>query len=259
MTAPILEARELRFVYPHSKPLIDGFSVAILPGALCAIIGPNGGGKSTLIRLLAGVLKPASGEVLFRGRSFEKTPRREIARRLAYVPQSWSMVFPFTALEVVLTGRSPHRLPFRLENSEDCEIAMEALALVEASHLAERPVTALSTGEQQLVAVARALAQKPECLLLDEPSASLDLRHRVALMRTLTRLRDNLDLSICVVTHDLHLIDGAFDRVLALSDGRLVVDDRPERVLNDLALARVYEDPSIRTKTVEGRTLVWCE
>ena len=103
------------------------------------------------------------------------------------------------------------------------------------------------------------LAQKPECLLLDEPSASLDLRHRVALMRTLTRLRDNLDLSICVVTHDLHLIDGAFDRVLALSDGRLVVDDRPERVLNDLALARVYEDPSIRTKTVEGRTLVWCE
>ena len=146
-----------------------------------------------------------------------------------------------------------------MENGKDCEIAMEALSLVEATHLAERPVTALSTGEQQLVAVARALAQKPECLLLDEPSASLDLRHRVALMRSLTRLRDTLDLAICVVTHDLHLIDSAFDRVLALNDGRLVMDDRPDKVLNDAALARVYEDQSIRTRTVEGRTLVWCE
>ena len=259
MTTPVLEARELRFAYPHSKPVIDDFSVSIRPGDLCAFIGPNGGGKSTLIRLLAGVLKPASGDVLFHGRSFEKTPRREIARRLAYVPQSWSMVFPFTALEVVLTGRSPHRMPFRLENEEDCEIAMEALSLVEGAHLAERPVTALSTGEQQLVAVARALAQKPECLLLDEPSASLDLRHRVALMRSLTRLRDTLNLAICVVTHDLHLIDSAFDRVLGLRGGRLVVDDHPEKVLSEAVLACIYEDQSIRTRTVGGRTLVWCE
>lgn len=259
MTAPLLEARNLRFAYPLAKPIIEDLSLSIRRGDLCAFIGPNGGGKSTLVRLLAGVLTPGSGDVLFGGRSLGKTPRREIAKRLAYVPQSWSMAFPFTALEVVLTGRSPHRLPFRLENANDCAIAMEALSQVEAAHLAKRPVTALSTGEQQLVAIARALAQEPECLLLDEPSASLDLRHRVALMRSLTRLRDTLGLAICVVTHDLHLIDSGFDRVLALRDGRLVVDDRPEKVLSDVALAAVYNDQSIRTRTVEGRTLVWCE
>jgi iron complex transport system ATP-binding protein len=169
------------------------------------------------------------------------------------------MVFPFTALEVVLTGRSPHRPPFRLENGKDRALAMEALSLVEASHLAERPVTALSTGEQQLVSVARALAQQHECLLLDEPSASLDLRHRIALMRTLVRLRDTLGLAICVVTHDLHLIDSAFDRVLALRNGQLIVDDRPDKVLNDSTLAAIYEDQSIRTRSFEGRTLVWCD
>lgn len=256
---PILEACSLRFDYVPARPVIADLSLALEQKALCAFIGSNGSGKSTLIRLLAGILKPTSGDVLLHGRSLAKTPRQETAKRLAYVPQSWTMVFPFTALEVVLTGRSPHRPLFRLENENDHAIAMEALSLVEASHLAERPVTALSTGEQQLVAVARALAQQPECLLLDEPSASLDLRHRVALMRTLVRLRDSLGLAICVVTHDLHLIDSAFDRVLALRNGQLIVDDRPERVLNDATLAEIYEDPDIRTHSFEGRTLVWCD
>jgi iron complex transport system ATP-binding protein len=259
MTPPVLEARGLRFEYDPAQPVIADLSLSLFPGALSAFIGPNGSGKSTLIRLLAGVLKPASGDVLLHGRSLAATPRQEIARRLAYVPQSWTMVFPFTALEVVLTGRSPHRPPFRLENENDREIAMEALSLVDASHLAERPVTALSTGEQQLVSIARALAQQPKCLLLDEPSASLDLRHRVALMRTLVRLRDTLGLAICVVTHDLHLIDHAFDRVLALRKGLLIVDDRPEHVLNEATLADVYEDKTIRTRSFEGRTLVWCD
>jgi len=259
MTPPVLEARRVRFEYAPTRPVITDLSLSLIQGALSALIGPNGSGKSTLIRLLAGVLKPASGDVFLHGRSLMATPRREAAKRLAYVPQSWTMEFPFTALEVVLTGRSPHRPPFRLENAKDRAIAMEALCQVEASHLAERSVTALSTGEQQLVSVARALAQQPECLLLDEPSASLDLRHRIALMRTLVRLRDSLGLAICVVTHDLHLIDSSFDRVLALRNGQLIVDDRPEHVLNDATLAEIYDDPSIRTKSFEGRTLVWCD
>ena len=259
MTLPILEARHLGFAYAPRPPILTDLSLSLDPGALCALIGSNGSGKSTLIRLLAGVSKPVSGEVLLHGHSLAKTPRQKAARSLAYVPQSWTIAFPFTALEVVLTGRSPHRSPFRLENENDRAVAIEALSLVDASHLAERPVTALSTGEQQLVSVARALAQQPECLLLDEPSASLDLRHRIALMRTLVRLRDTLGLAICVVTHDLHLIDSAFDRVLALRGGQLIVDDRPEKVLNNSTLAEVYGDESIRTRSFEGRTLVWCD
>jgi iron complex transport system ATP-binding protein len=259
MKLPILEARHLGFAYAHRPPILANLSLLLDPGSLCAFIGSNGSGKSTLIRLLAGILKPGSGDVLLRGRSLAKTPRQEAARSLAYVSQSLGTVFPFTALEVVLTGRSPHRPPFRLENEHDFAVAIEALSLVEASHLAERPVTALSTGERQLVAVARALAQQPECLLLDEPSASLDLRHRIVLMRTLVRLRDTLGLSICVVTHDLHLIDGSFDRVLALRDGQLIVDERPEKVLNDSTLAAVYGDQSIRAQSFDGRTLIWCD
>ena len=259
MKPPILEARHLEFAYVPRPPILADLSLSLHPGALCAFIGSNGSGKSTLIRLLAGILKPASGDVLLHGRSLAKTPPQEAARSLAYVSQSFTMVFPFTALEVVLTGRSPHRPPFRLENEHDRAVAMEALSLVEASHLAERPVTALSSGERQLVAVARALAQQPRCLLLDEPSASLDLRHRIVLMRTLVRLRDTLGLAICVVTHDLHLIDNSFDRVLALRDGQLIVDERPEKVLNDATLAAVYGDPSIRTQSFEGRTLIWCD
>lgn len=259
MTVPILEGRQLQFGYAPEKPVIHDLSLTIDRGTLCAVIGPNGGGKSTLVRLFAGILKPASGDILIQGTNLRAMAGRRAAQELAYVPQSSAMVFPFTVLEVVLTGRSPYRPPFRFENDHDRRVAEEALAMVEASHLAERPVTALSGGEQQLVAVARALAQEPKCLLLDEPSASLDLRHRAALMRTLIGLRNTLGLTICVVTHDLHLIDSAFDRVMALRDGKFVADGRPREVLTDSTLATVYEDGSIRTHTYDGRTLVWCD
>ena len=259
MTSPILEGRRVWFEFGPERPVIRDLSVTISPGTLCAVIGPNGGGKSTLVRLFAGILKPTSGDILLHGTSLQSMPRLHAARQLAYVPQSSAMVFPFTVLEVVLTGRSPYRPPFRFENDHDRNVAMDALSMVEAADLAERPVTALSGGEQQLVAVARALAQEPKCLLLDEPSASLDLRHRAALMRTLVRLRDTLGLTICVVTHDLHLIDSAFDRVMALRHGQFVADSRPSEVLTGSALAEVYADMSIRTHSFAGRTMVWCD
>ena len=123
--------------------------------------------------------------------------------------------------------------------------------------LAARRVTELSGGERQMVAVARALAQEPQCLLLDEPSAALDLKHRAALMRTLAALRDAQGLTALVVTHDLHLIDPLFDHVFALRGGLLAAEGRPEEVLTDAVLADVYEDPHVRTRRVEGRTLIW--
>jgi iron complex transport system ATP-binding protein len=259
MTGPILEAHHLSFEYAPERLVIRDLSLSVNPGTLCAVIGSNGSGKSTLVRLFAGILKPTAGDILVDGTSLRVMPRHEAAKQLAYVPQSSTMVFPFTSLEVVLTGRSPYRPPFRFENENDRGVATEALAMVEAVHLAERPVTALSGGEQQLVAVARSLAQQPKCLLLDEPSSSLDLRHRAALMRTLVRLRDTLGLTICVVTHDLHLIDSAFDRVMALRNGRFVADGPPKEVLTEASLAEIYEDPTIRTHRFEGRTLVWCD
>lgn len=228
-------------------------------GRLGALIGANGSGKSTLLRLLTGLLSPTRGEALFDNTSLHRIPARERARRIAWVPQSTTAAFPFTALEVVLTGRSPWSPRFHFENEADRAIARQALETVDAGHLADRPITELSGGERQMVTLARALAQKPECLLLDEPAAALDLKHRSALVRTLAGLRDRFGLTALVVTHDLQLIDPAFDRVFALTGGRVVADGPPAEVLTAPSLAAIFDDPHVRTARIGERTVVWSE
>lgn len=239
--------------------VVRGVSLAVARGSLCAVIGSNGCGKSTLIRLMAGILRPSSGQILLGGAELRGLPAREVARRIAYVPQSSAMAFPFTVMEVVLTGRAPHTPRFRFESQRDIETARDALATVDALHLAGRPVTELSGGERQVVALARALAQQPACLLLDEPSAALDLKHRAALIRTLARLRDERGLTAVVVTHDLNLVDPVFDSVFALRAGVVAASGKPAEVLERDTLAAVYDDPYVRTHRVDGRTVVWSE
>lgn len=241
------------------KPVIGGISFSAKRGSMTAIIGANGCGKSTLIRLLAGILKPASGEVRFDGKLLPAIPAKELARRMAYVPQNIAAPFPFTALEVVLMGRSPYSTGFRFENEGDRIQALTALETVSAGHVATRPITELSGGERQMVSLARALAQEPECLLLDEPSASLDLKHRARLMRTLVELKESRGLSSIVVTHDLQLIDPVFDHVAALRCGAIAAEGAPAEILTNTALAAIYDDDLIRTGKIGGRTLVWSE
>ncbi|HEX8424432.1 MAG TPA: ABC transporter ATP-binding protein, partial [Pyrinomonadaceae bacterium] len=172
----LLEARGLYFAYAAGLPeVVRGASLELRRGMLAALIGANGSGKSSLIRLLGGLFRPARGEVFFDSVPLASLEPRVRARRIAYVPQASASVFPLTALEVVLMGRSPYTSRFRFENERDITVAHDALAAVDAAHLSARSVTELSGGERQLVALARALAQEPECLLLDEPSAALDL------------------------------------------------------------------------------------
>jgi iron complex transport system ATP-binding protein len=259
MSPEMLATRDLHFAYSSAAPVIRGTTLALRRGTLSAVIGANGCGKSTLIRLLAGLLEPDSGEITFEGAPLASVERRLLARRIAYVPQTTARAFPFTALEVVLTGRSPHTPRFRFENARDIEKARSALATVGVESLAPRPITELSGGERQLVSVARALAQEPACLLLDEPSASLDLKHRATLLRTLCRLRDTAGLTALVVTHDLVLLDPAFDTVFAMRAGAVIAEGAPAEVLKDNTLAEIYGDPHVRALRVEGRTLVWSE
>ena len=257
---PLIEARGLHYAYASDAPsVVSGASLGVERGTLAALIGSNGSGKSTLIRLLAGLLKPDEGEVFFDGAPLDAIEPRTRARRIAYVPQTIQTVFPFTALEVVLTGRSPYTTRFRFENRHDVGVARAALAAVDALHLAERPLTELSGGERQLVALARALAQEPECLLLDEPSSALDLKHRAGLVRHLRRLRDERGLTALVVTHDLLLIDPAFDRVFAMRGGEMAAAGAPRDVLRDEVLAAVYGDEHVRARRAFGRTFVWSE
>lgn len=260
VSAPhLMEARNVHFAYTPGVPVVCGVSLRVPGGALCGMIGANGCGKSTLIRLFAGVLKPAAGEVFFDGGSLRAIPPREAAKRIAYVPQAAAAAFPFTALEVVLTGRSPYSPRFGFENELDREKALDALATVGAPHLASRRITELSGGERQMVSLARALAQEPDCLLLDEPSAGLDLKHRAALVRTLARLRDARGLTTLAVTHDLHLIDPAFDRVFALRRGAVIAEGEPQEILRQELLGEIYDDAHVRASRVNGHTLIWSE
>jgi len=257
--SPFFEARRLTYQYPRGPLAVRGASLAIAPASMTAIIGANGSGKSTLIRMLAGLLRPASGEILLDGLPLEKWQPRRRAREIAYMPQVTVTAFPFPVVDVVLSGRSPHVPRFQLESAADRERAMEALENTGAAHLAHRSFTALSAGERQMVILSRALAQEPRLLLLDEPSAALDLKHRAALMRTLARLREQRGLSVILITHDLQLTGSLFDRILALRCGEVAAQGAPAEVLRSNILAEIYGEPNVRAERIGGQTLVWIE
>jgi iron complex transport system ATP-binding protein len=254
-----MEARHLEYAYPDGARAIRDVNLAIEPATLTAVIGSNGSGKSTLVRLLAGLLTPAAGEVLLDGMALPAWQPRLRAREIAYMPQATSAVFPFRAIDVVLSGRTPHAPRFGFENERDHAIALESLEAAGAAHLAERAVTALSGGERQMVILARALAQQPRILLLDEPAAALDLKHRADLMRTLARLRDARGLSVVMVTHDLQLTGTLFDRILAMRCGELAAQGRPDEILQSALLAQIYDDPKVRTARIGEQTMVWVD
>ncbi len=236
---PLIQAQHLSFAY-SSLPAVADVSLELPRGAMGALIGANGSGKSTLIRLLAGLLKPDSGEMIFNDAPLSTLDGRERAKRIAYVPQSTATVFPFTALEVVLTGRSPYSGRFRFESAHDEQIALAALDALDAAHLAARHITELAGGERQLVTVARALA------------------HRTQLARALRRLRDERGIAVLMITHDLMLLDSAADLIFAMKCGRIVASGPPEAVLTDKVLGEVYDAP-VRTMRSDGRTFVWSE
>lgn len=243
MTRDILiEARELHFRYPGGAPVLDGLSLSVPRGAILGIVGPNGAGKSTLLHLLSGALAPDSGVARLAGRSLREWPRREIARRIAVVPQSEPFHFAWRVREMVMMGRTPWLTGLLASGGPaDAEAVDRALALVEMTPLADRPITQLSGGERQMVLVARALAQEAEVLLLDEPTASLDLTHQQQLFRLLMRLHAERDLTVVVVTHDLNLAALYAERMAVLHGGRIAAEDTPAGIMTGELLGRIYQ------------------
>jgi iron complex transport system ATP-binding protein len=256
---PFFEATHLAYRYPQGPLAVRDISLAVAPASMTAIVGANGSGKSTLIRMLAGLLRPVSGRILLDGIALEGWQPRVRAHEIAYMPQNTAAAFPFRALDVVLSGRTPHVARWSLETARDHDRAMEALESVGAAHLADRPITSLSGGERQMVVLARALAQEPRLLLLDEPATSLDLKHRAGLMRTLVRLREQRGLSVMMITHDLQLTGSLFDQIIALRCGEVVAQGNPDEVLQSGLLAEIFDEPNVRAQRVGGQTLVWIE
>jgi ABC-type cobalamin/Fe3+-siderophores transport system ATPase subunit len=216
-------------------------SLTIQPGSLTGLLGPNGCGKTTLLKLLSGVLHPESGSVSFQGRALEDMSRREAARHIATVPQETHPIYDYSCLEMVLMGRYPHLHAFEFEGPEDLRIAQEAMAATGTSHLVERTFTTLSGGEKQRVVIAAALAQAGDMLLLDEPTASLDLGFQLDVAELLTRLNRERGVTILLATHDVNLAAGLCDSLVLMRAGRIIAHGRTHDVLSASAIARLYD------------------
>ena len=221
------------------RMVLHGVSLVLTGGRFVGLVGPNGSGKSTLLRALAGTLPLRKGSVALDGVDLRRISRRDIARRLAVVPQSPALPDTFTALEIVLMGRSPHLGLLESEGDQDLAIAWDALDRTEASHLAHRPVAELSGGERQRVVLARGIAQRPAVMLLDEPTAHLDLHHQAEAMRVVRALCDE-GLASLAVFHDLNLAAQFCDELHLIADGAIVASGEPSDVLTAANVRAVY-------------------
>jgi len=235
----LVEVNEVRFAY-ETTPVLDGVSFSVEAGEVFGVIGPNSVGKTTLLRLLSKVLVPRSGTIRLAGRDLARLRRLEVARAVAVVPQDVALAFPFTVREFVLMGRYPHTQGRFFEGPEDLTATEEALRTAGVAGLAEKLVHALSGGERQRVLVARALAQQPALLLMDEPNAHLDLHHQVELAQLIRRLNREEGTTVVLVSHDVNLAAELSDRLLLLARGRVARLGRSEEVLETALIEAVY-------------------
>jgi iron complex transport system ATP-binding protein len=254
----MLRANRVSFAYRTSAPLVvDDVSLAIAPGDLVGILGPNGSGKTTLLKMLSGTLAPSAGDIQFERRPLGDWSRREIARRIALVPQETHAPFDFTVLDIVLMGRFPHLGAFALEGPADLAIARRALASTGTSPFEARPFATLSGGEKQRVVIASALAQSPELLLLDEPTASLDLGHQLDVQLLLAALNRDDRVTMVLSTHDLNLAAALCRHLILLRDGRVIAQGPTEEVLTPETVRALYGvDADVHRHPIAGHLTV---
>ena len=238
----MLSADHLSFRYAADSPLVvDDVSLRLADGALVGILGPNGSGKTTLLRLLSGTRKPSSGRVMLGDQPLDRLSRREVARRIAVVPQETELAFEYSAIEIVLMGRHPHLGVFTVEGPNDLRIAHEALVATGTAHLADRPFHELSGGEKQRVVIAAALAQSAGLLLLDEPTASLDLGYQLEVSSLLQRLNQQQGVTMAISTHDLNLAASICRELILMRDGRVLATGPTNEVLTPENVQRLYD------------------
>lgn len=222
------------------KDVLKDVSLEADPGQLIGILGPNGSGKTTLLKCLNRILTPKKGFIKIDGTDINSFDRKELAKRVGMVPQHNEVGFAFTALEIVLMGRSPHLGRFESEKEEDYKVVEKVMAQTNIKKFANRPITQLSGGEAQKVFIARALAQEPEILLLDEPTLHLDIAQQIEVMELLYKLREEGKLVISVL-HDLNLAARYCDNLFLMKDGGIVGKGKPVEILTKKTLREVYQ------------------
>jgi iron complex transport system ATP-binding protein len=236
-----IEVQELAFQYYNQPLLLKDLTFTIAKGTFTGILGPNGSGKTTLLKCLTKLLSPQKGRIILGEQDLARLSVREIARKVGVVPQKWEANYAFTAKDLVLMGRFAHQKRFQAETAQDLAVTQEAMLATNTWQFAERPVTEMSGGELQRVIIAQALAQSPDILLLDEPTASLDINHQMEICDLIKLLTTKRNLTVVAVFHDLNLAAQYCDRIILLRQGRLFAAGDTLKVLTESNLNQVYE------------------
>ncbi|MCL6447066.1 MAG: ABC transporter ATP-binding protein [Armatimonadetes bacterium] len=228
-----LEVCEGEFGYKAGEALFENLSFSLEAGEILTILGPNGAGKTTLIKCLTGILKWRKGQTIIDGQALDYGRNGEVWKKIGYVPQGHSVVFPYTVLEMVLMGRAPHLGLFRVPSARDVAVARKALEVVEASHLADKPCSRISGGEMQLVLIARALASEPRVLVLDEPESHLDFKNQMLVLGLLEKLAKERGISCLINTHYPEHALWLSDQTLMLGKGKRHLVGRTKEVVTE--------------------------
>ena len=252
---PLVEARRLHARY-GATPALSGLDAAFETGEIVAILGENGSGKSTLLKVIARIVSPTDGELLLEGRPLGDLPRRQTARRIAYLPQTVDLVFPIRCLDLVLQGRAPYAPDFAADRPEDLRLALDAMLACDVAELADRDASALSGGERRRVFLARALAQEAEIWLLDEPTSGLDPRHRLEFLELLARTHAGRGTTVLVVTHEMETAANIADRVLLLRGGRTLAFGPARATLTPENIAAAFGVEARVTSDADGKIRV---
>ncbi len=237
----VLQARDLHFAYRSDQQVLQGVSFSASTGKLSCILGPNGSGKTTLLRCLLRQLKIDKGEILLDFRPLETYSARMLARMIAYVPQFPTSAFAFTVGQVVMLGRTPHLSLMGFESDLDHRVARASMEMTGVGHLSDRMLSELSGGEAQCVMIARAIAQQPQVLLLDEPTSHLDVKNQLSIYSMLVRVAHDWPMAVICVSHDINLASRFADELLLMREGRVVAQGPPEEVIQREMLQMTYD------------------
>jgi len=239
------------------RPVVEDISLKVKPGEMLGLVGPNGCGKSTIIKSLSRIIKPFSGSILLNGKDLSRIPRIELSRMLGVVPQIPFLPSTFTAFEIVLMGRNPHLGMLQYEGKKDIAIAWQSMQKTSTQHLAERRIEQLSGGEIQSIVIARVLAQKTKGILLDEPTANLDIGHQVEVLDLIKELCLKDRLTVVIALHELNLAAQYCDHLVLMDRGRIHCQGNPRKVITKENINRIYGSGSyVGSHPLSGLPLV---
>ena len=233
-----LDIRNLSFGYKGSRMILKDISTSVCSGNVLGVLGPNGTGKTTFIKCINRILEPSTGEILLGGVNIRNMKHRDIARKIAYVPQYGYSFFPINVIDTVMLGRAPYAVQHYTE--EDEKVVFRILQQMQLEKFAFRNIMAMSGGERQRVLIARALAQDPKVIILDEPTSSLDPYNQLFILQTIQALAKNDNLIVVVIIHDLNLAAMYCDRLLMLKDGYVFAQGTPSEVLTSENIRGMY-------------------